>query len=81
MKTTVLVNVEQKLVAMPSMDPLRPVRIEAHGELGSITLQLTMDQVGAFLFGVEQAAEAAEIQQQRAAAGVRAADPQPTGQE
>lgn len=81
MKTTVLINTEQRICVAPSMDPKRPIVLTVLGNLGSVSMHMTMDQVGALLFGIEQAAEAVEIQQQRAAAGARGADPQPTGQE
>lgn len=64
MKTTIAITKEKRMTVYPN-------------KVGGITLEtglhnepmfLTMDQVGALIFGLEQAAEAVEIEQDRATA-------------
>lgn len=69
MKTTIAITKEKRVTVYPN-------------KVGGITLEtglhnepmfLTLDQVGALIFGLEQAAEALEISQQRTDAGARVA--------
>ncbi len=71
MKTTVKINREREIVIQPSkVNPgqvsfIIENRASAIGQWG---VSLTMDQVGALLFALEQAALAAELAQERIAA-------------
>jgi hypothetical protein len=64
MKTTVKLDLMRALVIEPDKRGVRMAITVGAIEAGSFVL--TPDQVGAALFGVEQAAEAAGIQRDRA---------------
>jgi hypothetical protein len=71
MKTTIKLNQDREIVIQPSkvtpgmVSVILENRASAIGQWG---VTLTMDQVGALLFGLEQAALCAELAQERMAA-------------
>ncbi len=64
MKTTIAITKERRVTVYPNKVGGVTVCTGQHNE----PVFLTLDQVGALLFGLEQAAEAVEIAQDRAAA-------------
>lgn len=71
MKSTIKLNRDREIVVQPSrVNPgLVSLIIENRASaIGQWGVTLTMDQVGALLFALEQAAEVAEIAQDRMAA-------------
>lgn len=61
MKTTIAITKEQRLVIYPNKVGGVTLETSIHNE----PVLLTMDQVGALIFALEQAAETIEISQQR----------------
>lgn len=72
MKTTIKLTTTKRLTVQPCKTGGVIVELDnpnaLHVLASHITLQLTMDQAGALIFALEQAAEAAQIAQERAAA-------------
>lgn len=64
MKTTIAITKEKRVSVYPNKIGGVTMDTGMHNE----PMFLTMDQVGALIFGLEQAAEAVEIAQERATA-------------
>ena len=72
MKTTVKICTDLALIVEPSPTHGVSIRVKSPDVMGC-TVFMQLDQVGALIFGLEQAAEAAQIAQQRTDAGAGAA--------